>query len=95
MRGMLRVIFDRIGQSYKKFWRKGSLSIIEKGSCEMRHFFSEIKLSNSRNQILKPVVVRALADTGALMLVYRSILLFSLSLKWSQGVKLLLQMVGQ
>ena len=34
----------------------------------MGHIFAEIKLSNPRNQILKPVIVRALADTGALML---------------------------
>ena len=34
----------------------------------MQHIFAEIKLSNPRNQILKPVVARALADTGALML---------------------------
>jgi clan AA aspartic protease len=34
----------------------------------MRHIFAEIKLSNPCNQLLKPVVVRALADTGVLML---------------------------
>ena len=34
----------------------------------MGHIFAEIKLSNPRNQLLKPVIVRALADTGALML---------------------------
>ena len=34
----------------------------------MGHIFAEIKLSNPRNQILKPVIARALADTGALML---------------------------
>ncbi len=34
----------------------------------MGHIFAEIKLSNPRNQLLTPIVTRALADTGALML---------------------------
>ncbi len=34
----------------------------------MGHIFAEIKLSNPRNQNLKPIVTRALAYTGALML---------------------------
>ena len=34
----------------------------------MGHVFAEIKLSNPRNQNLTPIVTRALADTGALML---------------------------
>ncbi len=34
----------------------------------MGHIFAEIKLSNPRNQFLTPIVTRALADTGALML---------------------------
>lgn len=34
----------------------------------MGDIFAEIKLSNPRNQLLKPVVTQALADTGALML---------------------------
>ncbi len=34
----------------------------------MGHIFAEITLSNPRNQLLTPIVTRALADTGALML---------------------------
>ena len=34
----------------------------------MGHIFTEITLSNPRNQLLTPIVTRALADTGALML---------------------------
>ncbi|MEI7824557.1 MAG: hypothetical protein WCI01_04605 [Chlorobiaceae bacterium] len=34
----------------------------------MGHIFAEIKLSNPRNQLLTPVITRALADAGALML---------------------------
>ncbi|MEI6640382.1 MAG: hypothetical protein WCL42_07500 [Chlorobiaceae bacterium] len=34
----------------------------------MGHVFAEIKLSNPRNQNLTPIVTRAPADTGALML---------------------------
>ncbi len=34
----------------------------------MGHIFAEIGLSNPRNTALEPVKVRALADTGALML---------------------------
>ncbi len=37
-------------------------------TVEMGHIFAEIKLSNPRNQFLTPIVTRALADTGALML---------------------------
>ncbi len=62
----------------------------------MGHIFAEIKLSNPRNQILQPVIVRALADTGALMLCIPGHIAIPLELEiWSQGVKLLLQMVGQ
>jgi len=34
----------------------------------MGHIFAEIKLSNPRNPNLTPVIAKALADTGALML---------------------------
>ena len=34
----------------------------------MEHIFAEIKLSNPRNPDLTPIIARALADTGALML---------------------------
>lgn len=34
----------------------------------MGHIFAEIKLSNPRNPDLKPIIAKALADTGALML---------------------------
>lgn len=34
----------------------------------MGHIFAEIKLSNPRNPNLAPIITRALADTGALML---------------------------
>ncbi len=34
----------------------------------MGHIFAEIKLSNPRNPNLTPIIARALADTGALML---------------------------
>lgn len=34
----------------------------------MEHIVAEITLSNPRNQLLTPIVIQALADTGALML---------------------------
>jgi hypothetical protein len=61
----------------------------------MGHIFAEIKLSNPRNQILTPVVTRALADTGALMLCIPEHIAIQLELKWIQSAKLQLQMVDQ
>jgi len=42
--------------------------VIIDGGYNMGHLFAEIRLSNPRRSELKPLVVNALVDTGALML---------------------------